>query len=50
MLKILLALVERIIIGKFSDEQKEKALKGLAIIAEAAAEGAARGAANELRK
>ena len=44
MLKILLGLVEKIIIGNFSDEQKEKALRGLAMIAEAAAEGAVRGA------
>ena len=44
MLKILLGLVERIVIGKFSDEQKDKALRGLAMIVEAAAEGAVRGA------
>ena len=44
MVKLLLGLVEKVIIGKLSDEQKEKAMKGLAMIAEAAAKGAVAGA------
>ena len=51
MIKVLLGVLKKLIIGgDLTPEQKKAALNGLGIIAKAIAEGAAKGAAEGLKK